>query len=286
MSPSDSHSVTNWPSRLVSRVFSVKSRSSCCAGGAEIAGGGVSLSDAHRHLASLVGLAPFALQPLDEPVELVVLEVKLRDPLDDAELAFEFVGLLERPPQQFDRLALPDSFAEGVGECDQPLWIGRIRADRAAEGVEPFFLIAELEAEIGEELVDLGIAGRRREQVAAGLKCLLAAAESLFQFGDSLQILGAEAAVERGQLAVRVGGGEHVPGGLVNPRRRDQHRNRLRVFLARLGDRLGRLVALTIGLEEPSQSQPPVGGRVFSGGQFLCERRRSVRRASPSPGKP
>ena len=184
MSPSVSQRVTSWPEQV--RVAGVLGEQAfeLRAGGAEVAGGRVRLGDAHGHLAGLVGLAPLALQPFEQPVELVVLQVELRDALDDAELAFEFVGLLERPPQQFDRLALADALAQRVGERDEPLRVGRVGPHRAPQGFQPLLLVAELEAEVGEELVDLGVARRRGEQVAAGLQRLLAPAEPLLELGD------------------------------------------------------------------------------------------------------
>ena len=50
----------------------------------QIAGRGVSLGQTERSLARLVGFAAFAFEPLEQAVELIVLEVKLRDSLDDA----------------------------------------------------------------------------------------------------------------------------------------------------------------------------------------------------------
>ena len=54
-----------------------------------------------------------------------------------------------------------------------------------AEGVEPFLGPAELEAELGEELVVLGIARRGGQQVAAGLEGGVDPAQPGLQLGDA-----------------------------------------------------------------------------------------------------
>ena len=241
------------------------------AGGPEVAGRLVRLGDAQGVLAGLVGLPPLALEAFEELVELVSFEVQVGQAVDDAELAFEVVGLLERPPQEFDRLALPAAFGQCVGQRVQAARLAGVGADRAAQGLQALFHFAELEAEVRVRLVHVRVAGGGREQFLAGGQRGVAAAEALFEFHDLRQVVRPEAAVDQGELLVRVHGRFEVAAGLVDAGRGGQCGDRPRGDLRRLDDRLDRLVRLLVRLVEPGQHDEPLAGRVLPGGEVFLQ---------------
>ncbi len=148
---------------------------------------------ARPHLAVLV------LEPRQQAIELVALEVQLGHPADHAELGVEVLGLVEGPPVHLDRLLGPVHPGEVLGEREDDLGVVGIDPHGASQGVEPLVGPAELEAELREELVVLGVAGCRGEQVAAGLDGRVDPAQPRLQPGDAGQVLGAVLAVDLGE---------------------------------------------------------------------------------------
>ena len=63
-----------------------------------VAGRRVRLGQAQGHLALLVVLTPLALQPFQQPLEVVDLEIQLGQPPDDAELRLQVGRLFKRAP--------------------------------------------------------------------------------------------------------------------------------------------------------------------------------------------
>ena len=209
-------------------------------------------------------LVLLALEPAEEPVELVPLEVEGGQPGDHAELAVEVGRLLEGPPEHLDGLLGAELAGEGLGQREDDLDLVGVDADRPPEGVEALVLAAELEAEAGEELVVLGVAGRRGDQVAPGLEGLFDPAEPGLELGDAGEVLGPVAAVELGQPSEGVDGLAELPGRLADPRRQGPGRDRSGVGLDRLGDRGARLGELAVGLEVSGQPGPARGGDVLA----------------------
>ena len=82
------------------------------------------------------------------------------------------VGLLVAPPVHLDRFVDAELAGQGLGQGQEDLGVVGVDADGAAEGVEALVGLAELEAELGEELVVLGVPRRGGDQVAAGLEGL------------------------------------------------------------------------------------------------------------------
>ena len=110
--------------------------------------------------------------------------------------------------------------------------LGLARTARA-QGVEPFLGPAELEAELGEELVMLGVARRGGQQVAAGLDGGVDPAQPGLELGDAGQVLGAVAAVDLGQPPQGVGGVAQVAGRLADAGGQRPGRDRTRLDLDR-----------------------------------------------------
>ena len=147
------------------------------AGGAQVAGGRVRLRQAHRHVASLrcrrCAPAPgrvvalLVLEPGQQAVELVALEVQLGQLADDVELVVQVLGAVEGAPVHLDGFLGLVLAGEGLGEGQDGPGVAGVGADGAAEGVEPLLDPAVLEAELGEELGMLG-AGRPSRPGARG----------------------------------------------------------------------------------------------------------------------
>ena len=230
----------------------------------------ISLREADRHLALLVRFATLTFEPFEQPVELVRLQIQLRQLRHHAEPVFEIARLVERSPIEFDRLARPELLAQRGREQQQTLRFGRVHADGTPQRLQTLFRLTDLEAELREELIQLRIAGRGGEQVAARLNRLLAATELHFELSHLLEVLGAIPPIDGGQLRVGLDGAKNVVLRLQNPRRGHQNRNRLRREFARLRDRLSRFFHLPLGLISASQPEPLVGQRL-------------VRRGSPDP---
>ncbi len=157
------------------------------------------------------------LEPGQEPVELVALEVELGQAADGAQLGVEVFGLVEGPPVHLDGLVGAVLTGQGLGQGEGDLGIVGIDPHGPAQGVEAFLRSAELEAELGEELVAFGIARGGRQQVAAGLQGGVDPAEPRLELGDAGQVLGAVAAVDLGQAPQGVGRVAQVAGRLAHP---------------------------------------------------------------------
>ena len=233
-------------------------------GRAQVAGGLKGVGHANRHLTLFVRLTPFALQAFHEPVELVVLDIQLGQPRDDAQLAVEVIGLVEGAPEQLDRLARAEALSQGVTQRLQAARLRRVGPNGAAEGFEPFFAVAELEAELGVELIMLRVARRGGEEVTAGLERLRAPAQPRFQLGDVRQILGPEAPVDSSQLAVGLGGGQQVAAALVDARGSGEDGDRLTVLRQCLKDGLGRLREVAVGFVVSRQAHPALHRRLLA----------------------
>ncbi len=164
------------------------------AGGADVAGGGVRLRQAHRHVASLRRrrcaaarpiVALLVLEPGQEAVELVALEVQLGQLADDVELVVQVLGAVEGAPVHLDGFLGLVLAGEGLGEGQDGLGIAGVGADGAAEGVEPLLDPAVLEAELGEELGVLGAGRGRGQELAAGLDGLVDPPQPRLEPGDA-----------------------------------------------------------------------------------------------------
>ena len=73
-----------------------------------------------RARAAVVAL--LVLEPGQEPVELVALEVQLGQPADDVELVVEVVGLVEGPPVHLDGFLGLVLAGEGLGQGERRSW--------------------------------------------------------------------------------------------------------------------------------------------------------------------
>ena len=102
------------------------------------------------------------LEPRQEPVELVALEVELGQLGDDAELGVEVVGPVEGPPVHLDGFFGLVLAGQGLGQGEDDLGVVGIGPHGPAQGVEPFLRPTEPEAELGEELIVVGVAAVRR----------------------------------------------------------------------------------------------------------------------------
>ena len=100
------------------------------------------------------------------------------------------------------------------------------------------------------------VARRRGDQIAAGGQGLVDAAELRLEFRDVLQVLGAGAAVDRGQLAVLVGRLLQFTGRLCNARGRGEIGNLLVVQRLRFADSGGRFRKIAQLLLVPRQQVP------------------------------
>ena len=218
------------------------------------------------------------LEPGQEPVELVALEVQLGQAADGAQLGVEVFGLVEGPPVHLDGLVGAILPGEGLGQGERDLGVVGVDPHRAPQGVEPFLGSAELEAELGEELVILGVSRRGGQQVAAGLEGGVDPAQPRLQLGDARQVLGPVAAVDLGQPAQGVGGIGQVAGRLADAGRQRPGRDRTRLDLdGPVGGPDG-LGELAVGFEITGQGAPFLGGRALVVVELLLKR--SIRRAT------
>ena len=275
----------------MSRVFGGQQPLELGAGAAQVAGSGVGLGHADRHVALLrlaragPRVALLVLEPGQEPVELVALKVELGQPADGAELAVEVVGLVEGPPVHLDRLVGAVLAGQGLGQGERDLGVVGVDPDRPAQGVEPFLGPAELEAELGEELVTVGVARRGGQQVAAGLEGGVDPAQPGFELGDAGQVLGAVAAVDLGQPAQGVGGVAQVAGRLADPGGQGPGRDRPRLDLDRLLGGADGLGELGVGLEVAGQDAPCSAVGFLVAVQLLAQRFDPLWPAGRRPGR-
>ena len=110
------------------------------------------------------------LKPGHEPVELVALQVKLGRAAHDVELVVELVCSVKRTPIHFNRFFGLILAGECLRQSQHDYGVVRVWSDSPAQGVKPFLRLAELEAELGEKLVVLGVSRRGGQKVSAGLE--------------------------------------------------------------------------------------------------------------------
>ena len=88
----------------------------------------------------------------------------------DPQLGVEVVGLVEGPPVHLDRLVGAILAGQGLRQGERDLGVIGIDPNSPAQGVEPFLRPPEPEAELGKELIIVGITGCGRQQVTARLE--------------------------------------------------------------------------------------------------------------------
>ena len=169
------------------------------------------------------------LEAGEEAVELAALKVKLGQLLHHVELVVQLFGAVERPPVHLDRFVGLILARQGFGQSQHHAAFVGIGAHRPAQGVEAFLGLPQPEAELGEELIVFGIAGRSRQQVSAGFQSRLDPPEAGFEPGNAGQVLDAIAAVDLGEPRER---------SAASPRLPDDSRTRARsVQAGSTGDR-------------------------------------------------
>ena len=109
-----------------------------------------------------------------------------------------------------------------------------------------------------EEFVNVGIAGRGRNDVSAGLQRLIAPAEHRFQPSHLLQVLGAKAAIDGRQSSVDLGRPQQIRLRFHDPRRCCQDGHRLRCQVRRLCDGFTSLLPLALHFVSTRQPEPLV----------------------------
>ena len=153
----------------------------------------------------VVPVAPQAFEPLEQAVELVGIQIELSETLMIALLRDVF-SLAEGFPVQLDGFRYPSRRDQCLGQLEKRCGGIRVDTDGPLEHVNTLIMGVELEAEIGEEAVMLGIAGGSGEQVAAGLKGGVAVVQLGLDSSDLMECLGPFLAVDLGQLTEGVGG--------------------------------------------------------------------------------
>ena len=99
------------------------------------------------------------LEPRQEPVELVLLQVELGQLADDVELMIQVLGSIEGPPVDLDRFLGLVLAGQSVGQSEDDLGVVGVGPDSPSQGVEPFFRSTELETKLSEKLIVVGLPG-------------------------------------------------------------------------------------------------------------------------------
>ncbi len=115
-------------------------------------------------------VALLMLEPGEEAVELAALEVELGELARDVEPVIELLGSIESSPVHLDGLIGLELARQGFCQLEDDSAFAGVGPHGPAEGVEPLFGPAQLEAEAGEKLKRLRVSRRCRQEVAAGLE--------------------------------------------------------------------------------------------------------------------
>ena len=262
----------------MSRVLRGEESLELGAGAAEIAGSGVGLGRTDgdvtllRLTSARAGIALLVLQPGQQSVELVALEIQIGKSADDTQLAVQVVGLVKGSPVHLNGFVGAILAGQGFGEGERDLGIVRIDTHGPAESIEPLFRSAELEAELGKKLVTFGIPRRGRQQVSTSLDGGVGASQPCLELGDSHQVLGAIAPVDVGKPAQSVGGIAQVAGRFAHPCYQSPCGDRPRLDLDRFFGRANGIGQLTVCFEVTGQDVPLLGRRFLGALKLFGER--------------